>query len=137
MKESYVEALVRKDLEKKKAYFKNRQANLYQKSGEADYFACINGQAIAIETKADNGHKLTMAQLFEGYKLTLAKGIFVVAFKDYTDLNLVPVDYFNLSIEAESVKSADKLSLADYEKLEFFYKTINSKKTSISFILKE
>lgn len=135
MKESYVESLVRKDLENKKAYYKNRQANLYQKSGEADYFVCIDGQAVAIETKADNGHKLTMAQLFEGYKLTLANGMFVVAFKDYTDLNLVPIDYFNLSDKAESVKSADKLSLDDYEKLEFFYKKINSKKKSISFVL--
>lgn len=135
MKESYVELLVRKDLENKKAYYKNIQANLYQKSGEADYFVCIDGQAIAIETKADNGHKLTMAQLFEGYKLTLANGIFVVAFKDYTDLNLIPIDYFNLSDKAERVKSADKLSLDDYEKLEFFYKKINSKKKSISFVL--
>lgn len=132
-KESYVEKVVQENILAKNGYISKKQGNLFQKSGEADFFACVNGQAISIETKARNGHAITMAQLYEGYKFTVSGGLFIIAYEDYVDYTELPSYTFGLSKEAVLSRNATDLSLKDYSILEKIYNAVNKEKISKIF----
>ena len=134
MTEQDVENLVLKDLSERCCWYNKSQGNIYQKSGVPDYLVCLEGEFIGIETKAHNGHQLTIAQLFNGYKIVShAEGKFIVAFGAYSKLEYLPKETFNLSDDAKNAQEAIELSEADYLKLETIWSKVNKTKKSVLF----
>lgn len=133
--EQKVDNLIIKDFTslKPNAFVEKTQGNRYQKNGISDYTGSLNGQYIALEAKAGNGHPLSMAQLFFGYTVALSGGLFGVIFPDYHSIYDVPQSTIELSEKAKTAKNASNLSREDYTALENIWKTINAEKKSILF----
>lgn len=138
MKESKVDRSVREDIEANEGWLIKDQANIYQRKGIPDLIICtpaLKGRLLGIETKAGNGHPLTMAQMFEGYKITIAGGMYIVAYSDYKSFTELTPNKITLSTSAKKAKSALGLSKSDYEKLESIWKKINTEKKTVAFSL--
>ena len=133
MNEKLVEEIVKADLDKRYAYYKKKQGNLYQTTGDPDFDCCVNGLFIGIETKARNRHKLSMAQIFEGFKIVASGGCYIVAYEDYTTMEKLPIKRFKLSEKAKQAKNAVDLDENDYEILEGYWDSINQTKESVMF----
>lgn len=132
MREEKVDKLIAADFEKlPDSYLRKINGNVYQRNGTVDYLGGYKGQLIGIEAKAGNGHKLGMGQLFDGYQIAQAGGLFVVAYPDYTSiLDLKPVS-FGLELHANK---ANQLSDEEYDLLEKFYKKINKARKTCAFV---
>lgn len=132
MREEKVDKLITADFAKLHgSYLRKINGNVYQRNGTVDYLGGYKGQLIGIEAKAGNGHKLGMGQLFDGYQITQAGGLFVVAYPDYTSILALKPISFNLELHADK---ANQLSDEEYDLLEKFYKKINKERVTCAFI---
>lgn len=134
MIEKSVEKIVVKQLNQDGYYYNNEQGNIYTKNGVPDLTCCVQGRYIGIETKAGNGHKLTVAQLFEGYKIVRCGGVYIVAYKDFNSFDEYLNDEgekYTLSSAAKTVSGANELSLDDYALLEEMWLKINKEKKTV------
>jgi len=137
MLEKAVEALVVADLERLQAYYHKEKGDMFSDSGVPDYLTCIAGRMVAIETKAGNSRTLDMSQLFEGYKVARAGGVYIVAYPDYTFFEDVLENRsvkFDLSSEAELATDATELTDFDYSTFKRRWFSVNADKSSIAFI---
>lgn len=110
-------------------WFKN-QGNVYTQSGRPDYTALWHGHHYEIEAKAGNGHPLGMAQLFKGYQIVDAGGVFIVAFPDYTSIKDVSIQKLDVQLHANK---ANQLSVAEYDWLNRLRMQINRQKKTVAF----
>lgn len=134
MIEKNVETIVRQQLDLLDAWYYKTQGNLYSKIGVPDFSAIINSKGYGIETKCGNGHKVNIAQLFQGYKIVQAGGVYVLAYEDFVDFESCQKEFFFLSNNAKHAKNAVELTDEDYNKLEYLYITLNKNKTSTIFL---
>lgn len=133
MIEKRVEDIVKRWLVTKNAYFKKNKGSIYLDDGTPDFQCCINGSYIGIETKTSNGHKVSALQIFEGFKITVAKGIYVIAYEDFQDIESLPSEKFDFSADAKKAKNLVEFSDTDFDKLENLMGKINANKKSIVF----
>lgn len=132
MRENVIDKIIEKELNYYKklgiCWYTKKHANRYQQSGVPDFLGCYKGVFFAIEAKAGNGHNVSMAQLFNGYKIAQSGGIFIIAFSDYKSIPETPVKKANLKLQADK---ANKLSDKEYDELENIFNEINHEKKSI------
>lgn len=133
MKEIKVDNIIRRDLESYGVdmYWRKKHANTYQKNGTADYYGTYRGKYFSIEAKAGNGHPLSMAQIFDGYAVVRAGGVFVVAFPDYT--TFTKLKRRKMNFDFGGVVKCNELPVEDYEKLEKLCRELNRKKETVMF----
>lgn len=138
MKESKVEKLVTDwfNAQKPHIWYMKTQGNLYSKDGAPDYTGTYYGRGFGVETKAGNGHPLSMVQLHEGLKLAHAGAIFVVAFADFKGLDdaLRNAEHIDIPERILTAKSLVMLSSDDYALLKTLHKSLNSKPVTRSFV---
>ncbi len=132
MREEKVDKLIAADFAKlPHSYLRKINGNTYQRNGTVDYLGGYKGQLIGIEAKAGNGHKLGMGQLFDGYQIAQAGGLFVIAYPDYTSILDLEPEHFNMELHADK---ANQLSDAEYDLLENVYKRVNQERRSCAFL---
>lgn len=137
MKESVVEKLVKRYFEENTSniWYMKTQGNIYSRKGAPDYTGSYNGLFFGVETKAGNGHPVSMVQMFEGMKIVNSGGLFVVAFSDFSDLETAKskAGSLNLSPSAVGAKSALDLPKEDYDALNLIRNSINKGEKTVSF----
>lgn len=133
MKEIKVDNIIKRDLESYGTgmYWRKKQANTYQKNGTADYYGSYRGKYFSIEAKAGNGHPLSMAQMFDGYLVVKAGGVFIVAFPDYT--TFTKIKRCKINLDFGNTNRCNELSIEDYGKLENLCRKLNSDRKTVMF----
>lgn len=121
------------------AYYAKHQGNQYSKNGEPDYTGVVFGRFLGIESKAGNGHKLSLIQAFIGAKITSAKGFYIVAFPDfdtYETFNDMPAYRVHLTDIFKNAKSPLAMGDGeDYRVLTEFCKWCNTEKKTCRLVI--
>jgi hypothetical protein len=116
-------------------YFKEH-GDRYSKNGVPDIIASVNGQLVGLEAKAGNGHKLSVIQLFQGLKLQASGGLFIVAFPDFSGVDVPKLNLADFNLVLSDFKGVEKplsLGQAKYMALSKLSKAVIEKGVSTSF----